>query len=131
MATFSRQEFFQQLLQGCLLPTAQQGLDQIWLLLAICLACRLFWRLGKCLPHYAPCQAISHCHIRPYQATPYPAASCHAKPGANMSSPPPPTRRSTMLPHHILLCPAIPCQATSSHAKPCLLVFLGSRILES
>ncbi|XP_053526567.1 protein-serine O-palmitoleoyltransferase porcupine isoform X10 [Artibeus jamaicensis] len=50
MATFSRQEFFQQLLQGCLLPTAQQGLDQIWLLLAICLACRLFWRLG--LPSY-------------------------------------------------------------------------------
>ncbi|XP_063490536.1 protein-serine O-palmitoleoyltransferase porcupine isoform X13 [Symphalangus syndactylus] len=50
MATFSRQEFFQQLLQGCLLPTAQQGLDQIWLLLAICLACRLLWRLG--LPSY-------------------------------------------------------------------------------
>ncbi|PNI12861.1 PORCN isoform 3 [Pan troglodytes] len=46
MATFSRQEFFQQLLQGCLLPTAQQGLDQIWLLLAICLACRLLWRLA-------------------------------------------------------------------------------------
>ena len=61
MATFSRQEFFQQLLQGCLLPTAQQGLDQIWLLLAICLACRLLWRLGKCLPHHVPpCQAISH-----------------------------------------------------------------------
>ena len=50
MATFSRQEFFQQLLQDCLLPTAQQGLDQIWLLLAICLACRLLWRLG--LPSY-------------------------------------------------------------------------------
>ncbi|XP_004713232.1 protein-serine O-palmitoleoyltransferase porcupine isoform X3 [Echinops telfairi] len=50
MATFSRQEFFQQLLQGCLLPTAQQGLDQIWLLLAICLTCRLLWRLG--LPSY-------------------------------------------------------------------------------
>ncbi|XP_047571346.1 protein-serine O-palmitoleoyltransferase porcupine isoform X6 [Lutra lutra] len=50
MATFSRQEFFQQLLQGCLLPTAQQGLDQIWLLLAICLACRLLWKLG--LPSY-------------------------------------------------------------------------------
>ncbi|XP_023382319.1 protein-serine O-palmitoleoyltransferase porcupine isoform X2 [Pteropus vampyrus] len=50
MATFSRQEFFQQLLQGCLLPTAQQGLDQIWLLLTICLACRLLWRLG--LPSY-------------------------------------------------------------------------------
>ncbi|XP_023573571.1 protein-serine O-palmitoleoyltransferase porcupine isoform X5 [Octodon degus] len=50
MTTFSRQEFFQQLLQGCLLPTVQQGLDQIWLLLAICLACRLLWRLG--LPSY-------------------------------------------------------------------------------
>uniref|UniRef100_A0A8C6HSM8 Protein-serine O-palmitoleoyltransferase porcupine n=1 Tax=Mus spicilegus TaxID=10103 RepID=A0A8C6HSM8_MUSSI len=50
MATFSRQEFFQQLLQGCLLPTVQQGLDQIWLLLTICFACRLLWRLG--LPSY-------------------------------------------------------------------------------
>lgn len=50
MATFSFQEFFQQLLLGCLLPTAQQVLYQIWLLLAIFLACRLFWKCG--LPSY-------------------------------------------------------------------------------
>uniref|UniRef100_A0A4X2KP32 Protein-serine O-palmitoleoyltransferase porcupine n=1 Tax=Vombatus ursinus TaxID=29139 RepID=A0A4X2KP32_VOMUR len=46
MATFSRQDFFQQLVQGCVVPTAQQGLDQLWLLLAVCLTCRLLWRLG-------------------------------------------------------------------------------------
>ncbi|XP_068964292.1 protein-serine O-palmitoleoyltransferase porcupine isoform X1 [Petaurus breviceps papuanus] len=46
MTTFSRQDFFQQLVQGCVVPTAQQGLDQLWLLLAVCLTCRLLWRLG-------------------------------------------------------------------------------------
>nr|XP_014432850.1 protein-serine O-palmitoleoyltransferase porcupine [Pelodiscus sinensis] len=51
MATFPRQEFYQQLLQGCMVPTAQQGLEQIWLLLFLCLACRLLWRLP--LPGYA------------------------------------------------------------------------------
>ncbi|XP_038603866.1 protein-serine O-palmitoleoyltransferase porcupine isoform X2 [Tachyglossus aculeatus] len=50
MAAFSRRDFYQQLLQGCVVPTAQQGLDQIWLLLVICLACRFLWRLG--LPSY-------------------------------------------------------------------------------
>lgn len=47
MATFTHREFYQQLLQGCMIPTAQQGLEQIWLLLLICLACRLLWRLRK------------------------------------------------------------------------------------
>ncbi|XP_073177476.1 protein-serine O-palmitoleoyltransferase porcupine isoform X3 [Lepidochelys kempii] len=51
MATFAHREFYQQLLQGCMIPTAQQGLEQIWLLLLICLACRLLWRLP--LPSYA------------------------------------------------------------------------------
>ncbi|EMP26958.1 Putative protein-cysteine N-palmitoyltransferase porcupine [Chelonia mydas] len=51
MATFTHREFYQQLLQGCMIPTAQQGLEQIWLLLLICLACRLLWRLP--LPGYA------------------------------------------------------------------------------
>lgn len=90
MATFSRQEFFQQLLQGCLLPTAQQGLDQIWLLLAICLACRLLWRLGKCLPRYVP----------PYQAI------LHLP------------RSST--PSHTLSCTTgiLPCQAGCQHGQP-------------
>lgn len=46
MGTFSRQEFFQELAHGCLLPTAQQGLEQVWQLLLICLLCRLFWMLG-------------------------------------------------------------------------------------
>ncbi|XP_046896868.1 protein-serine O-palmitoleoyltransferase porcupine-like [Hypomesus transpacificus] len=50
MAAFSRQEFFQELAEGCLLPTAQQGLEQVWQLLVICLLCRLLWMLG--LPSY-------------------------------------------------------------------------------
>ncbi|KAM8829687.1 protein-serine O-palmitoleoyltransferase porcupine-like [Synchiropus picturatus] len=46
MGTFSRQKFFQELAHGCLLPTAQQGLEQVWQLLVICLLCRLLWMLG-------------------------------------------------------------------------------------
>ncbi|XP_057212981.1 protein-serine O-palmitoleoyltransferase porcupine isoform X1 [Triplophysa rosa] len=46
MVALSRQEFFQELGSGCLLPTLQQGLEQIWQLLLICLVCRLLWRLG-------------------------------------------------------------------------------------
>jgi len=47
MGALSRQEFFQELGFGCLLPTVQQGLEQVWQLLLICLVCRLLWRLGK------------------------------------------------------------------------------------
>lgn len=47
MAAFSRQKFFQELVQGCLVPTAQQGLEQVWQLLLICLLCRLLWMLGE------------------------------------------------------------------------------------
>uniref|UniRef100_A0A8C8EM16 Protein-serine O-palmitoleoyltransferase porcupine n=1 Tax=Oncorhynchus tshawytscha TaxID=74940 RepID=A0A8C8EM16_ONCTS len=50
MGSFSRQEFFHELVEGCLLPTAQQGLEQVWQLLVICLLCRLLWILG--LPSY-------------------------------------------------------------------------------
>uniref|UniRef100_A0A3B3WH84 Porcupine O-acyltransferase n=1 Tax=Poecilia mexicana TaxID=48701 RepID=A0A3B3WH84_9TELE len=46
MGVFSRQKFFQELTHGCLLPTAQQGLEQVWQLLVICLLCRLLWMLG-------------------------------------------------------------------------------------
>uniref|UniRef100_A0A8C9QTA6 Protein-serine O-palmitoleoyltransferase porcupine n=1 Tax=Scleropages formosus TaxID=113540 RepID=A0A8C9QTA6_SCLFO len=46
MPSFSRQEFFQELAEGCIFPTAQQGLEQVWQLLLICLLCRLLWRLG-------------------------------------------------------------------------------------
>eukprot|EP00066_Takifugu_rubripes_P011771 XP_011601037.1 PREDICTED: protein-cysteine N-palmitoyltransferase porcupine [Takifugu rubripes] len=46
MGGFSRQKFFQELTHGCLLPTAQQGLEQVWQLLVICLLCRLLWMLG-------------------------------------------------------------------------------------
>ncbi|XP_077369487.1 protein-serine O-palmitoleoyltransferase porcupine-like [Festucalex cinctus] len=46
MGTFSRQKFFQELTHGCLLPTAQQGLEQVWQLLLICLLCRLLWMLS-------------------------------------------------------------------------------------
>nr|XP_028567858.1 protein-serine O-palmitoleoyltransferase porcupine isoform X3 [Podarcis muralis] len=50
MATFTREEFYQQLLSGCVLPTAQQGFEQVWTLLLLCLVCRLLWRLA--LPSY-------------------------------------------------------------------------------
>ncbi|KAM6474825.1 protein-serine O-palmitoleoyltransferase porcupine isoform 1-T3 [Liasis olivaceus] len=50
MATFTREEFYQQLLSSCVLPTAQQGFEQVWTLLLLCLACRLLWRLA--LPSY-------------------------------------------------------------------------------
>ncbi|XP_067832354.1 protein-serine O-palmitoleoyltransferase porcupine-like [Heptranchias perlo] len=46
MAALSRQEFFRQLSRGCVLPTAEQGFEQVWQLLLICLGCRVFWRLG-------------------------------------------------------------------------------------
>uniref|UniRef100_A0A3P9KUK9 Porcupine O-acyltransferase n=1 Tax=Oryzias latipes TaxID=8090 RepID=A0A3P9KUK9_ORYLA len=46
MGVFSRQKFFQELTHGCLLPTAQQGLEQVWQLLVICLLCRLLWMFG-------------------------------------------------------------------------------------
>ncbi|KAM4695686.1 protein-serine O-palmitoleoyltransferase porcupine isoform 2-T3 [Rhinophrynus dorsalis] len=46
MASFSRREFYEQLLHGCVFPTAQQGLEQIWVLLVICLGCRVLWRLA-------------------------------------------------------------------------------------
>ncbi|XP_061760101.1 protein-serine O-palmitoleoyltransferase porcupine-like isoform X2 [Nerophis ophidion] len=46
MGAFSRQKFFQELAHGCLLPTAQQGLEQVWQLLLICLLCRLLWMFG-------------------------------------------------------------------------------------
>lgn len=47
MGAFSRQKFFQELAHGCLLPTAQQGLEEVWQLLVICLLCRLLWMLGE------------------------------------------------------------------------------------
>ncbi|XP_069503650.1 protein-serine O-palmitoleoyltransferase porcupine isoform X1 [Ambystoma mexicanum] len=50
MPAVSRKDFYEQLLHGCILPTAQQGLEQVWLLLLICLGCRVLWSLG--LPSY-------------------------------------------------------------------------------
>lgn len=108
MATFSRQEFFQQLLQGCLLPTVQQGLDQIWLLLTICFACRLLWRLGKCLLHCVPPHQIysylSHSRLPSYPVPchiptiPHPAMSIQAPTGP---APPHPIKLSPVPPQHI------------------------------
>ncbi|KAG9465641.1 hypothetical protein GDO78_017970 [Eleutherodactylus coqui] len=46
MAAFSRREFYEQLVQGCVVPTALQGLEQVWVLLLVCLGCRLLWRMG-------------------------------------------------------------------------------------
>ncbi|XP_039630103.1 protein-serine O-palmitoleoyltransferase porcupine-like isoform X2 [Polypterus senegalus] len=50
MTGYSRQDFFRELASGCLFPTLQQGIEQVWQLLFICLVCRLFWRLG--VPSY-------------------------------------------------------------------------------
>uniref|UniRef100_A0A673HNE2 Protein-serine O-palmitoleoyltransferase porcupine-like n=1 Tax=Sinocyclocheilus rhinocerous TaxID=307959 RepID=A0A673HNE2_9TELE len=46
MGALSKQQFFQELGSGCLLPTVQHGLEQVWQLLLVCLVCRLLWRLG-------------------------------------------------------------------------------------
>uniref|UniRef100_A0A671R377 Protein-serine O-palmitoleoyltransferase porcupine-like n=1 Tax=Sinocyclocheilus anshuiensis TaxID=1608454 RepID=A0A671R377_9TELE len=46
MGALSKQQFFQELGSGCLLPTVQHSLEQVWQLLLICLVCRLLWRLG-------------------------------------------------------------------------------------
>ncbi|XP_072537945.1 porcupine O-acyltransferase like [Salminus brasiliensis] len=46
MESFGRQEFLQFLAEGCILPTAQQGLEQVWQLLLVCLLCRIVCRLG-------------------------------------------------------------------------------------
>ena len=59
MGTFSRQEFFQELTHGCLLPTAQQGLEQVWQLLVICLLCRLLWMFGERERSQTWCMATS------------------------------------------------------------------------
>ncbi|KAJ8016375.1 hypothetical protein DPEC_G00006560 [Dallia pectoralis] len=43
---FSRMEFFQELGESCVLPTAQQGVEQVWQLLLLCLLFCLLCRLG-------------------------------------------------------------------------------------
>uniref|UniRef100_A0A8C7QWG3 Uncharacterized protein n=1 Tax=Oncorhynchus mykiss TaxID=8022 RepID=A0A8C7QWG3_ONCMY len=43
---FNRIEFFQELAESCVLPTSQQGVQQVWQLLLLCLFCRLLCRLG-------------------------------------------------------------------------------------
>lgn len=69
MGAFSRQKFFQELAHGCLLPTAQQGLEQVWQLLVICLLCRLLWMLGERLVHLcsvsvsSPSRAVARLRI--------------------------------------------------------------------
>uniref|UniRef100_A0AAZ3P487 Porcupine O-acyltransferase like n=1 Tax=Oncorhynchus tshawytscha TaxID=74940 RepID=A0AAZ3P487_ONCTS len=41
-----RIEFFQELAESCVLPTSQQGVEQVWQLLLLCLLCRLLCRPG-------------------------------------------------------------------------------------
>lgn len=62
MGVFSRQKFFQELAHGCLLPTAQQGLEQVWQLLVICLLCRLIWMFGE-YKAFAPQSVLSDIHF--------------------------------------------------------------------
>ncbi|NXO05077.1 PORCN palmitoleoyltransferase, partial [Rhinopomastus cyanomelas] len=45
MAVLAPQEFAAQVLPGCLVPTARQGLAQLWPLLLLCLGARLLHRL--------------------------------------------------------------------------------------
>lgn len=47
MDSYGRVEFLQALAEGCVLPTAQQGLEQVWQLLLLCLLCRVICRLGE------------------------------------------------------------------------------------
>uniref|UniRef100_A0A4W4HHT3 Porcupine O-acyltransferase like n=1 Tax=Electrophorus electricus TaxID=8005 RepID=A0A4W4HHT3_ELEEL len=46
MEAFGRQEFLQFLAEGCIVPTVQQGLEQVWQLLLVCLLGRIVCRLG-------------------------------------------------------------------------------------
>ncbi|KAM6976827.1 protein-serine O-palmitoleoyltransferase porcupine-like [Aplochiton taeniatus] len=45
MESFDRMEFYYQLSENCILPTLQQGLEQVWQLLLLCLLCRIVCRL--------------------------------------------------------------------------------------
>lgn len=63
MGVFSRQKFFQELTHGCLLPTAQQGLEQVWQLLVICLLCRLLWMLGESSCFFYPLSVYICIHL--------------------------------------------------------------------
>ncbi|CAK6984428.1 protein-serine O-palmitoleoyltransferase porcupine-like isoform X1, partial [Scomber scombrus] len=47
MDVSSRLEVWQQLAESCGLSTVQQGLQQVWRLLLLCLICRLCFRLGE------------------------------------------------------------------------------------
>lgn len=51
MDSYGRVEFLQALAEGCVLPTAQQGLEQVWQLLLLCLLCRVICRLGESIVH--------------------------------------------------------------------------------
>ncbi|KAI5614020.1 porcupine O-acyltransferase like, partial [Silurus asotus] len=46
MESFGRQEFLWFLAEGCVVPTAWQGLEQVWQLLLVCCLCRIICRLG-------------------------------------------------------------------------------------
>lgn len=45
MVFFGKWEFYQELTENCVIPTVQQGVEQVWLLLLLCLLCRLLCRL--------------------------------------------------------------------------------------
>lgn len=47
MESFGRQEFLWFLAEGCVVPTAWQGLEQVWQLLLVCCLCRIICRLGE------------------------------------------------------------------------------------
>ncbi|XP_062854399.1 porcupine O-acyltransferase like [Trichomycterus rosablanca] len=50
MESFGRQEFLWFLAEGCIIPTAWQGLEQVWQLMLVCCLCRIICRMG--FPNY-------------------------------------------------------------------------------
>lgn len=51
MESFGRQEFLWFLAEGCVAPTAWQGLEQVWQLLLVCCLCRIVCRLSEFYLH--------------------------------------------------------------------------------
>ncbi|TTH08280.1 Protein-serine O-palmitoleoyltransferase porcupine [Bagarius yarrelli] len=46
MESFGRQDFLWFLAEGCVVPTAWQGLEQVWQLMLVCCLCRIICRLS-------------------------------------------------------------------------------------
>lgn len=90
---------------GCSLPSASPAASSGGL-------------VSVCPARCHPSRPYHTYRIHPSRAAFYPATSCHAKPDANVSSPPHLTSPGTIPLHHVPLCPATPCHTTPSHVLP-------------